>query len=272
MTDDPGRTAIITIAKDRRDHLARQRAALVHHAPDVPHVVVDMGGPDIEPAHGLTIVPLASPDGAPLPLARARNLGALHAGDVSVLVFLDVDCIPGERLVERYVDVGMRVGGIGCGPVGYLPPSSTITDWSEAALREVAHVQPGRPAFGQPLRASRRYDLFWSLSFAIDRRSWDLVGGFDERFVGYGGEDTDFARTARDHGIGLHFLGDAPAFHQHHPVSSPPYEHLADIAFNARRFHEKWHEWPMQGWLRRFAAEGLIEWQPGRGVLELHHA
>ena len=61
----------------------------------------------------------------------------------------------------------------------------------------------------------------------------------------------------------LWFDGDALAFHQHHPVSSPPVEHVDDIVENARRFHEKWGVWPMEGWLDRFAADGLIAWQAG---------
>jgi Luciferase-like monooxygenase len=41
----------------------------------------------------------------PLPLARARNTGAQHAlrTGAELLIFLDVDCIPGSLLVRRYL-------------------------------------------------------------------------------------------------------------------------------------------------------------------------
>ena len=44
------------------------------------------------------------------------------------------------------------------------------------------------------LAAEDEYRLFWSLSFAV---TGDVVrvGGFDEAYEGYGGEDTDFAFT-----------------------------------------------------------------------------
>ena len=49
------------------------------------------------------------------------------------------------------------------------------------------------------------YNLFWSLSFALTADTWRRIeaefGGFDEGFSGYGGEDTDFARQLREHGI-----------------------------------------------------------------------
>jgi len=49
--------------------------------------------------------------------------------------------------------------------------------------------------------------------------------------------------------LGLGWVGGARAYHQHHPVSSPPVEHLDDILRNGRLFHERWGEWPMTGWL-----------------------
>lgn len=86
----------------------------------------------------------------------------------------------------------------------------------------------------------------------------DSFGGFDEAFTGYGGEDTDFAWNLREHGIDLLWVGGAHAYHQWHPVSSPPWEHLDDILRNAARFRDKWGEWPMQGWLDAFEEQGAI--------------
>ena len=58
--------------------------------------------------------------------------------------------------------------------------------------------------------------------------------------------------------VSLCWVGGADAFHMWHSVSSPPWEHLEDIVTNANRFHDKWGQWPMRGWLDEFAAAGAI--------------
>lgn len=257
---DASSVAVVTIARDRRDHLARQRAWLRRNAPGVDHVIVDMGGASIDDGPG-TVVRMDVPDGDPLPLSAARNLGA-RSTDAAVIVFLDVDCLPTRLLVPSYVRQVERYGGVWSGPVGYLPPAEQIDDWSVDALTRVARFQSGRPEPGQTPRVIESPDMFWSLSFAISRDDWDAVGGFDERYRGYGGEDTDFARTLVHHGVHLFSDGHALAFHQHHPVSSPPFEHLDDIVVNATVFHDKWREWPMSGWLSAFREADLIDWHP----------
>lgn len=229
-------------------------------------MIVDLGGDAIDAgAHDL-IVPLAGHEPDALPLARARNAGA-DASLADVLIFLDVDCIPTVKLIDRYTLQVSRRGGIWCGPVGYLPPSTSIRDRTDAGLRAVSRVHDGRPQFDMAPCRSDRYDLFWSLSFALARIDWERIGGFDERFVGYGGEDTDFARTAEQVGVPLWFDGFATAFHQHHPVTTPPVEHLSAIVRNSSVYFDKWGSFPMAGWLREFAEMGLIEWDLASGRL-----
>src|SRR5690606_11833725 len=100
--------------------------------------------------------------------------------------------------------------------------------------------------------------LFWSLSFALSRATWQRIGGFCEQYAGYGAEDTDFARVARDRGIGIAWVGSARAHHQYHPTRTPPVQHLDDIVRNAMVFRQRWGAWPMGGWLREFEPRGLI--------------
>lgn len=252
--------AIVTTARDRRDHLARQRAWIRRHASGVEHVIIDMGGEAIDPGPD-TVLKMERPDGAPLPLSAARNLGARNTS-ADVLVFLDVDCLPTPDLVPAYARRVQRHGGVWAGPVGYLPPTADIGDWSVGSLARAARFHAGRPWPGQSPRPAPSPDMFWSLSFAIAHDDFDEVGGFDERYQGYGGEDTDFARMLERHRIPIFYDGDALAFHQHHAVSTPPVEHLEDIVDNATVFHDKWGEWPMRGWLAAFRDAGLIAWHP----------
>ena len=54
----------------------------------------------------------------------------------------------------------------------------------------------------------------------------------------------------------MRWVGGAHAFHQFHPISDPPIEHLDDIVANAVVFHRRWGWWPMQGWLDAFETKG----------------
>ncbi len=200
----------------------------------------------------------------PLPIALGRNRGAAAAlpRSAELLVFLDVDCIPDTELIARYHDVAaavavrrrnaLRTSDVSAppGPGGYLLDE----------LRARADPHPARPnPSDDEIIATTDYALFWSLSFAVTSTTWTRIGGFCERYRGYGGEDTDFAQCAAAQGVPMHWVGGAHAFHQFHPASDPPVEHVDDIVRNARIFHRRWGWWPMNGWLTGFEQAGLIE-------------
>ena len=65
------------------------------------------------------------------------------------------------------------------------------------------------------------------------------------------------------------WVGGAEAYHQHHPVSNPPREHLAEIVRNAKLFHRTWGRWPMVGWLTAFRRSGLIDWDEDGATLTM---
>ncbi len=116
---------------------------------------------------------------------------------------------------------------------------------------------PARPAPGV-LLAEPNHDLFSSLSFAVSAMTWRRIGGFCEQYAGYGAEDTDFAATAAAQVIPLIWVGGANAYHQYHPVSDPPVEHVEAIVANACVFRRRWGRWPMSGWLNAFERNGLL--------------
>ncbi|NPD04896.1 glycosyltransferase family 2 protein [Nocardioides sp. zg-1308] len=260
--------AVVTIAHGRHDHLAAQHRALARgtHLPD-HYVVVAMDDPAIVDRRDGDLASRVvrtgrGPAGA-LPLAAARNLGvrtALDAG-ADVVVLLDVDCLAGAGLVAAYADVvRAHPGSVWSGPVTYLPPAPATgypDDPSALAAWDDPHPARPHPAPGELLESADP-DLFWSLSFALAAGTWQRTGGFCEDYVGYGGEDTDFARTVLAAGVGLGWVGGARAYHQHHPVSSPPVEHVDDILRNGRIFRARWGHWPMEGWLAAFEERGLV--------------
>jgi GT2 family glycosyltransferase len=106
--------------------------------------------------------------------------------------------------------------------------------------------------------------LFWSLSFAVSAATWLALGGFCERYSGYGAEDTDLGYRAFLAGIDIGWIGGADAYHQYHPTERPPVRHLHDIVSNATVFRARWGFWPMEGWLAAFRELGLAEHDPVR--------
>lgn len=259
-------TWVVTPAHGRHDHLREQRRVLRAVAPDVGHVVVAMDDPGIDElvddgGEGRVIVRHVSRDPLGLPLARARNLGVATAiaSGATLVILLDVDCVPGQGLVAAYeTAAGQASGALLAGPVTYLDEGRAVprAPGDLAALRSPHPARPDPPP-GE-LERGGDPDLFWSLSCALTPSTWQVLGGFHEGYVGYGAEDTDLGRLARSRGVELVWVGGADAFHQFHPVSRPPTEHLVDIVRNATIFHERWGKWPMGGWLDEFERRGLV--------------
>ncbi len=264
--------AVITIVHGRFEHLRNQQLGLSRSTDtDVDWVVVAIDDPslsDWRPTGAVQPRLVSHPSQSrDLPLAAARNAGAraaLAAG-ATTLVFLDVDCVPDPGLVEAYRHVAQQrdtARTLMCGPVSYLPPAPS-TGYDLTSLEGLAAPHPARPAPERGVVLSGGdHDLFWSLSFAVRAETWRVIGGFCDRYVGYGGEDTDFGRKARTLGVEVSWIGSARAFHQHHATEDPPAGHLEDIVRNSNLFHRRWQVWPMQGWLDAFVSRGLIHRTP----------
>lgn len=287
--ENPPRAVVVTAVHGRATHLRRQRAglALSTSAP-VTHVVAAMEDPEIsarlateQPGTQPAVSTGATRDAGDLPtqvveiprsagrlpLAAARNLGAQRAleqlpGPDDLLIFLDVDCIPDPGLISAYIEASrLRPEDLLCGPVAYLPelPGEALDSATAVQLAAWAAPHPARPApAAGEILTHGEHALFWSLSFAVRREVWEKIGGFDEAYTGYGAEDTDFSWRARARGVELTWVGGARAYHQHHPVSRPPVEHLTDILRNGRIFADRWGHWPMEGWLQEFERMGLV--------------
>ncbi|UUR08110.1 glycosyltransferase family 2 protein [Sphingomonas glaciei] len=194
-----------------------------------------------------------------LTLAAARNRAA-HEAAHERLVFLDIDCIPDPDLVADY-DARMDLAdGILMGEVLYLPKGATDggLDFDHFAGLGVKHSERSGPP-DTPLGSCTDYRCFWSLNFAMRRSAFLRLGGFDEAYVGYGGEDTDFGRTAAEAGLTFHWTRGARAYHQYHAHHMPPVHHLDSVLANAHRFRDKWGHVTMDHWLKAFTLMGLVE-------------
>ncbi|MBM2620349.1 glycosyltransferase family 2 protein [Actinoplanes sp. LDG1-06] len=253
-------TTVITLCSAARlDHVRRQQQFLATQP--VRRVVVWLDPDPPPPFPGASVVHVPpGPHG--MRLAAGRNRGAVHADDL--LVFLDADCLPGPSLLARYQSAAAaHPDAVLCGPVTYLPEGLRPVEPNALPSLTAPHAARPSPPDGENVVAGPDdYRLFWSLSFAVTAPTWTRLGGFDEAYEGYGGEDTDLAWTARTAGIPLVWVGGAHAYHQYHPTSSPPWQHLDDILRNGRLFAARWGFWPMQGWLDAFAEAGAIRPTP----------
>ncbi|WP_231489794.1 glycosyltransferase family 2 protein [Pedobacter sp. Leaf170] len=191
--------------------------------------------------------------GKGLPLAAARNFAIKHATFEHV-IFLDADCIPAADLIMRYSELFSK-DMLLCGRTKYLPKSVMQYQQFWTDLNEISEPDPVRSSVEQ-----YPYELFWSLNFACSKTVYSKIGGYDEGYIGYGAEDTDFAFSARAAGVEMQTV-DAFAYHQYHASYNPPLNHLNDIVANAMYFYQKWKKWPMEGWLKRFADMKLIKWE-----------
>jgi GT2 family glycosyltransferase len=267
--------SVLVPVRDRTEHLANLVDGLnrAFDAPRFELVVGWMGGEDPGPAlerargFGASVIEV---EGDELPLAVTRNrLADAAAGEM--LVFLDVDCIPSRSLLTAHAAALCDRDALAVGEARYLPKGFQAGGADERLLRRAGHPHPERvglfPAPGV-VRADDRHELFWSLNFAVRRATFaERIGGFDEDYRGYGIEDTDFAMRAARAGVPVAWVGGALAFHQHHEPTRLRPEETAALVENARRYRERWGDWPARGWLAELAAKGLVEWDEEAGTL-----
>ncbi|MCQ8279591.1 galactosyltransferase-related protein [Acetobacteraceae bacterium KSS8] len=205
-------------------------------------------------------VSLVQVPGEPMPLAAARNRAAEAGGD-GLLIFLDVDCIPSPELVRALTSAAEAHRGLLLGDVLYLPQGGADHDRSPARLDRLGERHPARPVLASgEIRPEPDHGALWGLCFALPASLWHRAGGMDERYAGYGAEETDFAARLARLGTDVHWVADARAWHQYHPVHVPPLQHFDHIVRNARIFRETWGRWCMEYWLGQFRDRGLVDW------------
>lgn len=155
--------------------------------------------------------------------AAARNLGAA-ATSAELICFLDADTVPEPTYLRRLtrlasvlpdaVSVGRRRHA---DLSGWAP--EMLSDWwsgrtSPPILREPRWLMEAYAASADLLHAdSRSYRHVISAVMCCSRELFEDIGGFDESFREYGGEDWEFAHRAQVNGAVLHHARDAVAWH-----------------------------------------------------------
>lgn len=152
----------------------------------------------------------AGPDG-PFCRSHAINEAAGKAGDWDVAVIIDADVLCDPQAVRAAVDLAVATNG----------PTLAYHRRVLLSRESTERVMGGFRGDWDGL-ARETKDRFDACSSAVvvTRSLWDAVGGFDERFIGWGWEDVAF-RCATETVSGRELVKIASTcWHLHHIVSS----------------------------------------------------
>ncbi len=159
--------------------------------------------------------------------AAVRNLGAAGTRG-RLMCFLDGDTVPTPGYLSALLAAADELG-----PRGLLVGRRRHADLSGWDADEVVEWVGGRPGAREPrllddpawladayrwsddLRQAddESYRHVIAAVLNVTRELWDAVGGFDERFVAYGGEDWELAHRCWLAGADLRHVPEAVAWH-----------------------------------------------------------
>ncbi len=199
----------------RNDALARCLNRLMPGEQTLPaseyEVIVSDDGPDADNARLLVehTYPwarwVAGPRHGP---ARNRNAGA-RAARGEWLAFIDDDCLPSAGWLAGFTTRLDQPGANGGGSGPRVLEGKTICDTGG---------QPMKMGFTAP--TNEEGGMLWSCNFAIERRFFEEIGGFDECFPNACLEDVDFRMRLDDRGEAYPFVPEALVDHPPRPVAS----------------------------------------------------
>ena len=212
------------------DDLARTLAALEgqSYPGDLFEVIVvdDASDPPLELPSSPLNVKLVRQEGGGFGLARARNNGARAAAH-EILVFLDADLMAEKELLAAHarwhhaLSDAMTLGMYRRVSVDGVS-ASIIRDRDGSIASLLGDRESDPPPLVEYLDKAdnlntKRDDIFRAVSggnLGIRRRFFEEVGGFDETFTRYGGEDTELGFRAYTHGALIVPVSESMAWHQ----------------------------------------------------------
>lgn len=149
----------------------------------------------------------------PFNRSAAVNRAAREAGEWDVAVIIDSDVLLHPENVKAAVRTARKTGKVTWAHRRWVG----LTNGATAQLL----ADPGQllePAFApDPSSVEKTNPISWSCCVALTREAWDTIGGFDERFRGWGWEDMAFQCVA----VGLvgHERIEGDVYHLWHPRS-----------------------------------------------------
>ncbi|WP_284036274.1 galactosyltransferase-related protein [Neobacillus sp. 114] len=123
--------------------------------------------------------------------AKAINLAAKKATK-DIFVIADADVVYAPSLIEEAIKVLKKAA--------WVVPFTEIYNVEKQGTKKLLQTKPKWPMdvnSGDCSKANWLYQGFAGKLFVIPRANFEAVGGFDERFIGWGGEDDAFSHSVR---------------------------------------------------------------------------
>lgn len=181
---------------------------------------------------GWTVVEGHYDDPGPFSLARASNRAAVLAGDWQVALYVGADFfLDDPDQARQAVHLAAATGKLTLAHNRLVQLEEDETERLVEAQQHVASTRLVPARAGGPLdpRGHRHPDTFSGV-LAIPRSQWDAVGGFDERFVGWGGDDISF--WAACNALGGYDRIPGTMYHLWHPRSRADNEESPEYPAN----------------------------------------
>ena len=196
-------TAVVTIAHGRHRHLQRQHASLASGTlPDL-YVVVAMADPTLEAwATAVSPRPVVHEPPRTRAVCRWQRLATWASARPSIWVprwwSASTSTVSwAASAVRAYRDVvDERPDVLWSGPTTYLAEAARDCDPSDLDALDDPHPA-GPPPHRARAGSGRTPISSGRCRSRPTRNAWAAVGGFCERYVGYGAEDTDLAHAWR---------------------------------------------------------------------------
>ena len=145
--------------------------------------------------------------------SKAVNLAAKNATR-DIFVIADADVVYDPNLIVESIKL-LEKGA-------FVVPFTEVYNVEMQGTERLLKTKPKWPIeikADECTKSNWVYDGFAGKLFVISRENFEAVGGFDERFIGWGGEDDAFSHAARTMcGKLINFEG--KVFHLWHPSSS----------------------------------------------------
>lgn len=186
--------------------------------------------------------------GYPFNKAAAINK-AMRRATGDVVAILDADALlDPEQLLQAVADCRRaRVRGVKTWVMPYRRLyrlteefSRVVLDFYEPDSRHIECLldEPVDPELYDNHTGSHHGHMFGAMAQVMPREAFEVVGGWDERFAGWGGEDVSFAR-ALDTLWGKHRSLDAPIFHLWHPTGPPSQQWTASRSWDGQDLDDR---------------------------------
>lgn len=203
-------------------------------------------GQDLNFTHQFTYIPRTNLSCR----AKARNSGARLATN-EYLVFIDGDQYINPELLTTYnaainhnprmtAFLGTRID------LKEWQSSYLLNDWNYEQLKKITRTQVDFRDYVRTYHENNFFEqpggwvLFWSHNFAIKRKAYEQIGGFDEKFLGWGCEDVEFGyRLARNNML-FDFI-ENHVYHLYESNKFTPDKYMNSLR-NLQYFYEKYKD------------------------------